>query len=246
MNVTRRFSYAYIALAALLGVAVGTFVVVVERPAPTPPPPWSAWQPSDSDRTARQEQIATHVESQYRLTTGGKRLVNIVVRDPAALPNPIRDVAIAKNLDPTQQSDVLAVEDSTKTAMYILCGDGPKCSIKEGTPSVARGATLRREALELALFSFRYLKDTDSVVAFFPPAKGQDLTHVYFFAKPEFSKQLDMPLQRTLPQARPQLAGRLTANEQKFVNSLTVPRQFRFALRKEANGGNVLVLAPGG
>ena len=244
MNVARRFSYAYLVLAGLLGAALGTFIVLVERPAPTPPPPWSVWQPSFSDRGSRQQEIANHVASQYHLN-GGKKLVNVVVRDPTTLPDPINDVAIARTLNPKQRSDVLAVVNSAKTAMYIMCGDGPKCSIKEGKPSLARGAVLRREALELALFSFRYLKDTDSVVAFFPPQKGQDLSHVYFFAKTEFSKQLDTPLQRTLSQTKPQLPGRLTRRERRLVDSLTVPRQFRFTLRREQNGGNVLVLAPG-
>ena len=244
MNVGRRFSLAYLALAAVLGVGVGTFVVLVERPAPKPPPPWSAWQPTDSDRTARQQQIANHVAARYQLS-GGKKLVKVLVRNPTAQPNPIRDVAIARTLDPTQRSDVLGVVDSTKTAMYIMCGDGPKCSIKEGKPSVARGAVLRREALELALYSFRYLDNTDSVVAFFPPRKGEDLTHVYFFSKSEFSDQLHLPLQRTLPQSKALLPGRLTARERRLVDSLTVPRQFRFALRRERDGGNVLVLAPG-
>lgn len=244
MNVPRRFSLAYLALAALLGVAVGTLVVLIERPAPTPPPPWSAWKPADSDRTAAQQEIATHVARQYQLHAG-KQLVKVVVRDPASLPTPIRDVAIAKTLDPTQQSDVLGVVDSKHTAMYVLCGDGPKCSIKEGKPSVARGAVLRREALELALYSFRYLDKTDSVVAFFPPRKGEDLTHVYFFAKPDLSKQLDVPLRRTLPQTQDLQPGRLTGQERKLVDALTVPRQFRFALRRERGGTNVLVLAPG-
>ena len=98
---------------------------------------------------------------------------------------------LARNLDPKQQSDVLGVVDSTKTAMYILCGDGPHCAINEGKPSVARGTVLRREALELALYSFRYLDNTDSVVAFFPPQKGKNLNHVYFFAKTDFKDQLD-------------------------------------------------------
>ena len=244
MNVARRFSVAYLALATLLGVAIGTLVMLVERPAPAPPPLWSPWQPNEASRVARQQQIASHVGSQYHLN-GGKRLVRVVVRDPDASPNPIRDVAVARNLDPKQQSDVLGVVDSTKTAMYILCGDGPHCSIKEGKPSVARGTVLRREALELALYSFRYLDDTDSVVAFFPPQKGQDLNHVYFFAKSDFKDQLDAPLRFTLPQSKLHVPGSLAPHERRTIDALTVPRQFRFALRRERGGANVLVLAPG-
>ena len=243
VNVRRRFSLAYLALAALLGAAIGSLVVFVERPAPKPPPPWSRWQPNEASRVARQQEIASHVGSQYHLN--GKPLVHVVVRDPNAAPTPIRDVAVARTLDPKQRSDVLAVVDSAKTAMYILCGDGPRCSIKEGKPSVARGAVLRREALELALYSFRYLDNTESVVAFFPPRKGQDLNHVYFFAKPDFKAQLKTPLRVTLPQSKLHVPGGLPQHERRTVDALTVPRQFRFALRRDQGGANVLVLAPG-
>ena len=51
-------------------------------------------------------ECAAHVAAQYHLN-GGKPLVKVLVRDPAASPNPIRDVAIARTLDPTQRSDVL-------------------------------------------------------------------------------------------------------------------------------------------
>ena len=129
--------------------------------------------------------------------------------------------------------------------MYILCGDGPHCSIKEGTPSVARVAVLRREALELALYSFRYLDNTDSVFAFFPPRKGDDLNHVYCFAKPDFKDELDSPLHLTLKQGKTHVPGNLAPRERRTVDALTVPRQLKFALRKVHGGANVLVLAPG-
>jgi hypothetical protein len=244
LSIARRFSLAYLGLAALVGAAIGAFIVVLERPAPTPPPPWSLWQPTDKDRTARQRQIATHVGSRYRLSSG-KKLVSVIVRNPDTTSNPIADVAIARRLDFTAQSDLLAVIDPKKTAMYVLCGEGPKCSINEGKPSTARGAVLRREALELALYSFRYLDDTDSVVAFFPPKKGDDPTHVLFFAKAEFLDQLQSPLRRTLPQGRP-VPDRLSAAERRVVDALTVQRQFLFTFRREQNGANVLVLAPEG
>jgi hypothetical protein len=244
VSVARRFSLAYLALAGLLGVAIGTFVVLVERPAPKPPPPWSAWRPGSTDRASQQQQIAEHVQSQYHLNSG-RQIVRVVVRDPATTETPIREVAVARTLNPTHTSDVYAVIDSTRTAMYILCGYGPKCSIKGGKPSVARGAVLRREALELALYTFRYVDNTDSVVAFFPPRKGEDLTHVYFFDKGEFRDQLHMPLRRTLYDSEAPVPGRFAPDERRIVDALTIRRQFRFAVRPERGGGNVLVLAPG-
>ena len=53
--------------------------------------------------------------------------------------------------------------------MYTLNGLGPKGSVRGGKPSEARHLLLRREALELALYTFRYVKNVDLVVALLPP-----------------------------------------------------------------------------
>ena len=75
MNVARRFWFAYLALAALLGVGVGLFILGVEKPAPLPPPPWSAWQPASDSPTQQQVQIARYVGSRYHLPSG-RQLIN--------------------------------------------------------------------------------------------------------------------------------------------------------------------------
>jgi hypothetical protein len=243
VSLARRFRLAYFGLAALFGAAVGAFIVVVERPAPTPPPPWSAWQPSAPDPGVRQAQIAKHIEVQYRLPSG-KKLVNVLAGGPGPSTDPIQLVAISKTLNPQHQSDVLTTFNTQKTAMFILCGDGPKCSIGEGTPSVARAKVLGREALELALYTLRYIDDADSVVTFFPPGKGQKPTHALLFTKNELSDQLDSPLRQTLPRAKPPQPGDLTAAERKVIDNLTGPRVFKFRVEQGQSGGRVLVLVP--
>ena len=45
--------------------------------------------------------------------------------------------------------------------MYTLNGLGPKGSVRGGKPSEERHLLLRREALELALYTFRYINDVD-------------------------------------------------------------------------------------
>jgi hypothetical protein len=245
VSVARRFSLAYLALAAVFGAAIGAFIVVLERPAPKPPPPWSSWQPTAEDPGARQQQISKYVAALYHLTSGNK-LVNVIAGGPGGPDNPIDAVAIARTLSPTQRSDIYSVITSDKTALYNLCGDGtkPRCSIKEGKPSKARGSVLRREALELALYTFRYIDGVDSVVAFFPPSKGGKATFAFFFVKEAFKDQLHAPLRLTLPQAEAPLPGKLSASEQKTVDALTFPREFRFAVRNGQNGTLVLVLVP--
>jgi hypothetical protein len=240
LSLARRFRLAYLALAALFGGAVGTFIVLEERPAPKPPPPWSAWTPTENDAAAQREEIAQHVEAQYHLPSG-KQLVDVLPRGPAA-PQPIDEIGIAQTSNPTQASD-FAFSHADSTAMYILCGDGPKCSIKEGKPSLARGAVLRREALELALYTLRYVDGAESVVAFFPPQTGKDPTFAFYFAKSDFSDELRNPLRQTLPHPKLQVPGVLTSSELKTVNALTTPREFRFAVQTDQSGARVLLLA---
>jgi hypothetical protein len=243
VSVARRFRLAYFGLAALFGVAVGAFIVAVERPAPAPPPPWSVWQPSASNPGIRQAQIAQHVEVQYHLPSG-KRLVDVRAGGPGPASNPIQLVAISRTLTPQQKSDVLTTFNTEKTAMFILCGDGPNCSIGEGKPSVARAKVLGREALELALYTLRYISEADSVVAFFPPAQGQQPSRVLLFTKDALSSQLHDPLRRTLPRAKPPLPGKISPAELKVVDSLTGPRVFKFRVEQGQSGARVLVLVP--
>jgi hypothetical protein len=101
---------------------------------------------------------------------------------------------------------------------------------------------LRREALELALYTFRYLDQTDSVVAFFPP---KDLSDVMYFTKADLEKQLKIPLRHTLARPKGPIPASLSATERQRIDELTSPRQFRASLRQESNGANALLLAPG-
>ena len=135
VSIARRFSLAYFALAALLGVAVGTFVVLIERHrAGAAAAVVSVGSRRKTERVARQLQIATHVAAQYRLGDG-KKLVDVVVRDPQKEPA-IQDIALTRTLYPTQQSDIISAVGTDKSAMYILCGAAgpPNCTINEGKP----------------------------------------------------------------------------------------------------------------
>jgi len=241
VSISRRFSLAYLALAGLLGVAVGAFAVLIERSAPAPPPPWSAWAPTRTERVARQLEIATHVAAQYRLG-GGKKLVDVVVRDPQKEPA-IQDIALTRTLYPTRQSDIISAVGTDKSAMYILCGGAgpPTCTINEGKPSETRSEVLRREALELALYTFRYVDDTDSVLISFP---RKDVPYVVYFTKGDLAEQLHRPLRRTLAQPKGPLPQSLSETERSTIDELTIPRQYRAASRDEGGGMSALYLAP--
>jgi hypothetical protein len=235
LSLARRFWLAYLALAGLFGAAVGTFIVLEERPAPTPTPPWSEWKPTAGNPGAAQQQIAEHVGGRYRLPSG-KKLVDVLAGQPGPASDPIRTVAVARTLDPKAPSDLRARVDSSQTAMYILCGDVKTCAIE---PTPAHAAALRREALELALYTFRYIDEANSVATFI------GLSRVLFVTKPEFSRQLQSPLRVTLPQANAPTPGTVSPIENETVDSLTAKRLFDYRVEHEpTSGARVLLLAP--
>jgi hypothetical protein len=145
----------------------------------------------------RANEIAAFVGAQYHLVERSPARARRRVGSPTAGNDPIRAFAIAKKPNVTSQSDFDFV-DPTSTLMFSLCGAGKKCSIKEGKPSVARGAVLRREALELALYTFRYVDGVDAIIAFLPP-KPDSPPYAVFFKRDDLDSQLDHPLVRTSP-----------------------------------------------
>jgi hypothetical protein len=237
----RKFLLAYLGLAAAVGGAVGAFVLLVERPAPPPPPPWSSWKPAAAAPNERALEIADYVGAQYHLPSG-HRLVRVVAGLGSAN-DPIRAVAVAKSTSATKQSD-FNIMDASQTMMFTLCGTGPYCAIREGKASTARAAVLRREALELALYTFKYVSQAQAVLAIFPPKLGAHPTYALFFQRDDLNPELDHPLVRTLPHAKAPLPGKIPTNERKTVDLLTTTRVFKFELQRARTGERVLVLAP--
>ena len=88
--------------------------------------------------------------------------------------------------------------------MYTLFGLGKHGSIHGGEPSEERHLLLRREALELALYTFRYADDVDMVVTLLPPpppkAGEQDTAgelppvQALFFRPGDLQSELGVPL----------------------------------------------------
>ncbi len=66
-------------------------------------------------------------------------------------------------------SPIKQFEPSDSTVAYVFCGSAPSC----GLPSTGAEDTvpmLRRETLELALYTFKYSPSVDSIVGLLPPA----------------------------------------------------------------------------
>ena len=165
----RRFAYIYLALALVAGVGIGALIVLVSRPDAAPEPVWSAWEPNGSE-TARVRQIADHVAKAYRtpagdqlvVALGGPPTVTAGGGETSTSPIPIRAIAVRPDTSTGQaEEDDIEIHDASNSMQFVLCGLGDGCAIDEGAPSQARHSLLRREALELARYTFKYVDGID-------------------------------------------------------------------------------------
>jgi hypothetical protein len=145
-------------LVALGVVAAAGLAIALTRPGSGPPVPWSTWQPGHSDVDPA-IQIAQHIEPEY--LQGGLPLVQIT-GSPLTIggvPGALALLQSNGNVQPYQNNVVI----------YQLQGTGANGSIAGGSPSTARFLLLSREALELALYTFRYVSGVNAVVVTIPP-----------------------------------------------------------------------------
>jgi hypothetical protein len=241
-----RFGLAYLGLAALLGAAVGLLVVLSVNGGKDSGPAWSAWKPTQTGVQGL-DQIAKYVSREYALPSG-RALVGIISTPPVVQGSnqavPLRAILVTTGLPGETANDAQIVDASTAWA-YQLCGFGTNCAISQGKASVERGQLLRREALELALYTFKYNSDLDSLLAYLPPAPGQQAKAVLFFRRADLGQPLKLPLARTLQPPRTHLKpGQMSATDQARVRAYADPHAYTFAFQQLADGSPVVVLQP--
>jgi hypothetical protein len=216
-----RVGVAYLLLVlAIGGAAAGLILVFVNSGKSSPrsaagtveSSAWSTWQPTTRNRVATIEQIAKHVQARYRLA-GGQQLAGVIPKVAVVTTTdqeiPISAVIIHTGF-PLDSPKDLSVGLIRRGAMYIMCGSNPDCTLP-GTPTVKRGRLVRREALELALYTFTYAPSVDSVLVFAPPlasASGTPVRRVVVLQRSDVASLLDRPLARSLS-----VKERITVND---------------------------------
>lgn len=217
--------------------------------------PWSSWSPPESG-LAGERDIANEISPYYR-ASAASQLTVVTVR----------------NVSDSGTSTQLALRDPTSgrleaisgnSAIFTLCGLGPNCAIEPGAPSQARLLLLRREALELALYTFRYINGVDNVVAILPPGKTQPTAQLtskppapgktattstvdlaVVFQRAGLQHFLSQPLRDTLPEPVPPSVTEMSnAPEAELVSVITGQALFTQQLVQSQDGSSVLVLTP--
>jgi hypothetical protein len=219
---------------------------------------WSSFTPSDGGLAGAQE-IADFVAPYYRASPSQQLAVVTAVNltDPN---NPLTVVVPSSG-----SSSGLVPLDAGSTIVYNLCGVGSHdCSIGVGKPSSARLLLLRREALELALYTFKYLSGINTVVAILPPGhqiqgcvgicpkparsattKTTPVNLAVAFDHSELQPWLDRPLRQTLPEPLPPTVSQMpNAPEAELVSIVTAHGLFAEHTEHAQDGASVIVLDP--
>jgi hypothetical protein len=235
---------------ALIGIAItviGVGAILAMDASDSPKPDgWSSWRPAGDDELEVAKQIADHVGVKYRLGDSDQ----IVVVQSSGMELADRPLGVALRTAAVG-GDIELIEGHG--VMYTLNGLGKDGSIAGGTPSEERLLLLKREALELALYTFRYAEDVDMVVALLPPAppkQGEEANAAaprpvpaLFYRPGDLRGELGVPLETTLPAPAPRPEQLdLDKPEAKRIDALTRGNFFRASFQQGQDASLFLVL----
>jgi hypothetical protein len=233
-----RFSVAYLSLAVVVAGAIIGFAVLLKSNGASADH-WSAWKPTAGGIDGTR-QIADHVSRRYRGPSGAQLTTNLIA------PFTIQSAAIsaiAVRNDTRGSDNQFYTYNFPTNVPYTLCGLGDRCSIAGGKASLARGRLVRRQALEIALYTFKYIHGSQSVVAYLPPAAGTQLTNVVFLRKVEVEPELEGTLAATLPGKGP-FSTSTKLRDDPAIDELLQEHVFRVSYTQIPDGSALAVLTP--
>lgn len=252
-----------VALGILAGIAIAALAIAVavaahgnRRATATSLAHWSSWAPTSSGSDGV-SQIAQEVAPYYRLNNSKQLdvITPIAVSQTTAAGTITGEgltVAVDESTGKSQSLGLL----SGRTVAYNVCGLGAKDCELAGTPSTNRMLLLRREALELALYTFRYISDSENVVVVLPPghtvksgsssSSGSAVTVAVLFVRSELQHWLGIPLAKTLQQYPLEVSELGTwsqTEEAGLVDEITAHGLFSSQVQAQQEGGKLLVLS---
>jgi len=236
----RRFILAYALVIVIFAAMVGLFAVLVSR-SDSSSARWSSFQPKGSDELSKAQNLANYVAPRY-IDEGGP--VAVVEAQPLVVQNTLVDgIAFSRGTSRgTIGGGLKQFEPAEGTIMYVFCGPGNKCGLSPNA-TAQRDTLLRRESLELALYTFKYWHGINSVVTLLPPLNGTK--PAVYLRRRAFEDVLSKPLDRTLP-TRPRVTGEsMSEAEQLRVDRLTANNLYASEFEILPNGRALLVLASG-
>jgi hypothetical protein len=251
-----RFGFLLGALAGIaVAAAIGFVVLLGSRPPDQADPRladhWSTWFPPSGDIVSGPTAIANHVQTQYK-RADGKQLVS-VHGGPFFYAGASTPLPFAVRLQPEDGS----IRDlGSNGVLYTLSGTGTSGTIVGDQPTPERHRLLRREALELALYSFRYVDRITMFVALLPKnatKQGKGATaastrqlEAVFFRPGDLKRQLQSPLTNTLQAATKLGPKQVPPTEAATIDKLTKGNTFSATFTQQVDGQLYLILKRSG
>jgi hypothetical protein len=225
-----RFMLAYLVLVLVFGGVAALFTYMLVRETS---PAWSSFEP-EGNGLARATSIANHVAKDYR--SGNTQVAVVEAQPPVVQNTPIDVIAVARDRIQEVGGGFITVEPADKSLFYVMCGLGQACALSRNTD--ASQSLLRRQALELSLYTFKYMENIDSVVTLLPP-RGEETMAIYLRRR-GYEQLLEKPLHRTLSATPPYSSA--TISDAPLVDRLTQHREFPAYFQRISNGSVMLRL----
>jgi hypothetical protein len=243
-----RFMIGYVVIVLMVGAALVALAIMTRDSSTSPTTAAVGGIPVAETGFQRAREIATEIARQYR-GANGEQLVAVTAQPGEVSGLPLQYIAMRHGQNrPLTQGDITVVEPG-ETALFSFCGlaGAQNCSLPgEATPE--RLMLLRREAVELSFYTFKFLPEIQTVVSLFPPVprgEGQPpQTFAVYFERRHLENVLREPITKTLPARPPFAEGDLTPGEAEAINRLTETRLFTSAFEQLPTQGVMLNLSP--
>jgi hypothetical protein len=236
-----RFVLVYAALAAAVAAGAAGIVLLTtggssgsSSSSSTASGEWSTWKPSGGGLGAAQ-QIANFVGNGYK-TKSGAQILTALAQTPKFPKAVVGDkgnvqvvtVPLGGIVIHTKKGDEATRVDGRNTTMYnLVCsGADAACKPPTGEAGLAQNILFRREVLELALYTFKYVPGVDNVLALLQPDRNK-APEVFYFHRADLESQLDVPVAQTLGSVKAKGDG-MPRNVRITVSRVVSPHVYKF------------------
>ena len=243
-----RFMIGYMVIVLMVGAGLATLAFMSRDNSDSSTTAAVDGIPVKEDGFQRAREIATEVARQYR-GANGEQIVAVTAQPGEVSGLPLQYIALRHGRNqPLTEGDVSVVEPG-ETALFSFCGlAGEQNCALPGEPTPERLMLLRREAVELSLYTFKFLPEIQTVVSLLPPVprgEGQPpQTFAVYFQRRHLENVLSQPITKTLPERPPFAEGDIAQGEAEMINRLTETRLFTSSFEQLPTQGVILNLSP--
>lgn len=197
---------------------------------------WSSFKPRGSDTYLRAQNLANHVAPRY--VSGGNPIAVVQAQPLIYKQEGVDGIAFMRAPNQGVGTAFTQFEPADKTLVYVFCGRAANCGLVPGGEDIS--PLLQEESLELALYTFEYWPDIDSVVALLPPSGTR--SPALLLRRRKLKDKLSRPLEATLPRHDVVSTSSVTTNELATVERLTQSAIFLSSFKQTPNGHMILLL----